>query len=95
MLQQLSVFSFCPTIQFLIHPPPFPNIISKATLGTLPFTLQHMFHLRSPCRAIGHLALPTQPLPREAEDFPSGGKYPKHVLLPTNLADVLAKGISY
>ena len=34
---------------------------------------------RTPCHAIGHQVLPTQPLPREAEDFPRGDKYFKHV----------------
>ena len=49
--------------------------------------------LRSPCvtyktlcHAIGHQVLPTQPLPREAEDFPRGGNHFKHVPLPTYLA---------
>ena len=34
-----------------------------------------------PCHSIGHQALPTQPLPGEAEDFHRGGKHPKDVLL--------------
>ena len=32
------------------------------------------------------LSFPIQYLPREADDFPSGGKYPKHVPLPIYLA---------
>ena len=41
---------------------------------------------RTPCHSIGHQVLPTQPLPREAEDFPCGGNHSKHVLLLTYLA---------
>ena len=38
------------------------------------------------CHAIGHQVLPTQLLPREAEDFPRGDKYFNHVsLLTANL----------
>ena len=38
------------------------------------------------CRAIGHQMLPTQPLPREAEDFLRGGNHSKHMSLFTYLA---------
>ena len=38
------------------------------------------------CHAIGHQVLPTQLLPREAEDFPRGGNHSKHVPLLTYLA---------
>ena len=34
----------------------------------------------------GHQVLPTQPLPRVAEDFPRGGNHSKHVPLRTYLA---------
>ena len=38
------------------------------------------------CHAIGLQVLPTQPLPREAEDLPKGGKYFNYVpLLTANL----------
>ena len=39
----------------------------------------------TPCHAIGHQVLPTQPLPRKAEDFVRGDKHPKHVPLLTHL----------
>ena len=39
----------------------------------------------TPCCSIGHQVLPTQSLPREAEDFSRGSKYPKHVPLPAHL----------
>ena len=55
----------------------FPNTVSKATLVTLPFYM--------PCQSIGHQVLPTQPLPKEAEDFPGSGNYPKDAQLPTYL----------
>ena len=32
------------------------------------------------------LSLPTQPKPREAEEFPGGGKYPKDIPQPRFLA---------
>ena len=38
------------------------------------------------CHSIGHGVLPTQPLPREGDDFPWGGNYSKHVPLLTWLA---------
>ena len=40
-----------------------------------------------PCHTIGRQMLHTpNPLPREAEDFPRGGNYSKHLPLPTYLA---------
>ena len=47
---------------------------------------------RTLCHAIGHQVLPTQPLPREVEDFPRGDKYFKHVLPPTQLIYFSQKG---
>ena len=45
----------------------YPSLCSTCvTYGTL-------------CHAIGHQVLPTQPLPREAEDFPKGDRHFKHV----------------
>ena len=44
---------------------------------------------------IGHQALPTQPLPRKAKDFPRSGKYPKHVPLLTYLPSLPPKGITW
>ena len=45
------------------------------------------------CHFIGQHVLPTQPLPREVEDFPSGENHSKHVLLPTY--QVLLQAIYY
>ena len=48
---------------------------------------QFFIHLCDLWDAMPHhwspLSFPTQPIPREAEDFPMGDKYPKHVHLPT------------
>ena len=33
----------------------------------------------TPCHASGHQGLPTQPLPRQAEDFPRGANNSKHM----------------
>ena len=62
---------------------PFPE---RNHLGHLLYSLCSTYvTYRTPCYAIDHKVLPTQPLPREAEDFPRGGKYPKDVRLPTCL----------
>ena len=42
---------------------------------------------------IGHQVLPTQPLPKEAEDFPKGDKHFKHVPLLTYLIYFSPKGV--
>ena len=39
----------------------------------------------TPCHSHDHQVLPTQPLPRYAEDFTKGGKYTKNVALATYL----------
>ena len=49
---------------------------------------------RTLCCAIGHQVILTQPLPSESENFPRGGKYPKHVPLPTYLSCLQPKSIS-
>ena len=80
MLEPSSTFTCCSSIQFFnLHL--FPNTLSEATNGILTLTVTYGV----PCHSIGHEALPTQPLPREAEDFPRGDKYPKDVPIPTYL----------
>ena len=61
-------FNGCSSIQIFIHSL-FSNTVSEATLGTLPFTVQHLYHLwdAMPCHWLP--VLPTQPLPREIEGF--------------------------
>ena len=80
---RLSTFLDCSDIQFF-HSPPFPNTVSQATFGYLPLTAQHLCDLQNTMRpASSCQVLPTQPLPREAEDYPRSGKDSKHVPLLT------------
>ena len=61
-----------------------PNTVSKAIIGTLPHTVQHLCYLRNAmlCQWSPDAF---QPLFREAEDILIGGKYPKHMPLLTFL----------
>ena len=56
---------------FLQHslPLPFTTQSVRLPLVYLPLTVQHVCDLGTLCHAIGHQERPTQPLPREAEDF--------------------------
>ena len=69
MPEQPLVFTGCLSIQFFDSPLTLAQSLCStcASYGT-------------PCRSIAHQLLPIQPLPREAEDFPRGGKYFKHCL---------------
>ena len=70
---------------FVIHLS-FPDTVSQNTFATLPLTVQYLFELQDimPC----HWSLITthEALLMEAEDFPTGGKCPNDVPLPTFLA---------
>ena len=77
-------------IQFF-NSPPFPNTVSWLSLVTYPSLCSACVTYRTLCHAIGHQVLPTQPLPREVEDFPRGDKYFKHVP-PTYLIYFSPKG---
>ena len=80
---------------FFIHPF-YLNTVSQATGGNLQLTLQLLcVTYGTPCRDIGHKVLPTQPLPREAEEFPRGDKYLKHVPLSIYLAYFPLKGVTW
>ena len=68
----------CLGIQFLIYSP-FPTQSVRLPLVTYPPLCSTCVTYRTLCHAIGHQMLPTQPLPREAEDFPRGDQYFKHV----------------
>ena len=76
---------------FLIHPP-FPTQSVRLPLVTYPSLCSTCVTYRTLCHAIGHQVLPTQPLPREVEDFPRGDKYFKHVPPPTYLIYFSPKG---
>ena len=69
---------------FLIHP--FRTQSIRLDLVTYPLLCNTCMAYRTSCHSIGHQVPPTQHLPREAEDFPRGGKHSKHVLLLTYLA---------
>ena len=63
---------------YLIHPP-VPTQSVRLPLVTYPSLFSTCVTYRTPCYSIGHQVLPTQPFPREAEDFPRDDKYFKHV----------------
>ena len=66
--------------------------LSEVTRGDLPLTVQHLCDLRD--AMLLQWPPSTQPLPREAGDFPTGEKYPKDVPLPTYLAYFSSKVIT-
>ena len=70
----------------------FKNCIYKKCLVTYPSLCSTCVTYRTLCHALGHQVLPTQSLPREAEDFPRGDKYFKHVPPPTYLIYFTPKG---
>ena len=78
----LPTFFDCPGIQSFDSPITQPVRLHLTTYHSLCST---SVTYRTPCHASVHQVLPTQPFPREAEDFPSGGKIPKHVFLLTYL----------
>ena len=63
----------------LVRPPLVPYHLLSSTCMTY----------RTSYHSIGHQVLSTQPLPREAQDFPRGRKYPKDVPLLTSHLKVL------
>ena len=68
-LPKRPVFSFPLTLTQLVRLP----------MVTYPSLCCPCVTYRTLCHAIGHQVLPTQPLPRKAEDFPRGDRYFKHV----------------
>ena len=76
-------------IQFF-DSPPFPTQSVRLPLVTYPSLCSTCMTYRTPCH--GHQVLPTQPLPREVEDFPRGDKHFKHVPPPTYLFTSHQKG---
>ena len=73
--------------------PSFPTQSVKLPLVTYPSLCSTCVTYRTLCHAIGHQVLPTQPLPREVEDFPRGDKYFKHVPPPAYLIYFSPKGV--
>ena len=66
--------------------PPSPTQSVRLPLVTYSSLCSTCVTYRTPCLAIGHQVLPTQPSHRTAEDFPRGGNQPKYVPLLTYLA---------
>ena len=66
---------------FLIHLL-FLNAVSQDTFGTLLHTVQYLFELWNVMSHHWSLSISHPTLPKEAEVFPRGGKYPKGVFLP-------------
>ena len=77
---------------FLIYLP-IPKQSVRPPLVTYHSLCSTSVTYRTPCHAIGHQVLPTQHLPREAEDFPRGDKYFKHVPPLTYLTYFSLKGV--
>ena len=55
-------------------------MVTYSYIGYLPLTCSTCMTYGTLCHAIGHQVLPSQPLRREAEDFPNGERQFKHVL---------------
>ena len=81
----------CLGIQFF-DAPPFPTQSVRLPLVTYPSLCSTCVTYRTPCHAIGHQVLPTQPVPREAEYFLRGDKHFKNVALLTYLMYFSPKG---
>ena len=79
---QLPTFLECLSIQFFDSPLTQPVRLHLVTYHSLCST---SVIYRTSCHASGYKVLPTQPLPREEEDFSRGYKHPKHVPLLTYL----------
>ena len=81
-----QLFFECLGIQFFNSPLFFLTQSVRLPLFTYPSLCRTYVTYRTPCHASGHQVLPTQTLPRKAEDFPRGENHSKHVPLPTYLA---------
>ena len=57
---------------------PLLNTVCESTTSILTVTVKHLRYLGMLCCASGHQVLHNF-LPREAEDIPRAGKYPKHM----------------
>ena len=85
MLEQFLLLTNCSSIQFF-NSTPFFNTVSQDTFGTLTLTVQYLWDLQDAILCHWSPSTFQRTHPREAEDFPMVGKYPKDVLLPTFLA---------
>ena len=64
----------------------FLTELARLPLVTYPSLCSAYVTYRMSCHASGHQILPTQHLPRKAEDFPRGGNHSKHMPLLTCFA---------
>ena len=69
---------FLPSIQ-LFDSSPAKSV--RPPLVTYPSLWSTCVTYKMPCNSIGHQVFPTQPLPREVQNFPRGERHFKHVLL--------------
>ena len=91
------VFIGCSSIQFF-NSRLFCKTVNQFTFNTLPLTVQHLGNLWNTMPLhymLCHQLRPTPLLPRQAEVFPGGEKYPKHVPLLTYLVYSSPKGITW
>ena len=72
MLEQTLFFTSCS--RFLIQPLLTRSV--RPQLVIFPSLCSTCVTYGTPCGSIGRQVIPTHLLPRRAEDFPSGGKYP-------------------
>ena len=76
-----------------VYSPLFPTQSVRLPLVTYPSLCSTCVTYRTLYHAIGHQVLPTQPLPREVEDFRMDDKHFKHVPPPTYLIYLSPKGV--
>ena len=77
---RLPTFLHFPGIQFFLFTP-FLTQSDRLPLVTYPSLCSTCVTSGTPYQAIAHQVFPTQLLPREAEDVPSGDKHPRCVPL--------------
>ena len=72
---------------------PIPTQSVRLPMVTYPSLCSTCVTYRMPCHVIGHQVFPSQPIPREAEDFSWGDTYFKHVPPHTYLIYFSPKGV--
>ena len=90
--QPLLLVTGCLSIQFFDSP---LKQSVKTTMATYLSLCSTCVTYGTSCHAISHQVLPTQPIPREEEDFPRGQRHFKYVLPLTYLIYLSPKGIQW
>ena len=75
----------------IINSPSFLNTGSQDSFATLPLTVQYLCDLRDAMSRQWSPSTSQPTLPKEAEDFPRGVKYPKDMPLPTTFLFVVKR----